>query len=386
MIMEALTALFRAVDSLFMAITIGIGGLFGTFNIDIPLFTAYAPAPTPAITEPITATTDTIQASPAPKTTPKKVVIALPVVTKPTEIPSVPNPLPPTPSIAYEVLNADTRAALVNILCLASGGSGVGSVSGSGITIDPRGIILTNAHIGQFFLLKDYPVQGSIECTVRIGSPAQPRYHAELLYLPPAWVDSNAIQLKAEKAMGTGEHDYAFLRITDTTNPEASLPSSFPAVSVANSDPEIGESVLIAAYPAGFLDGSTIERNLYASSVVTVVQKLFTFDAAGFIDAVSVGGTVVSQGGSSGGAVVRTTDGKVLGIIATATAGATTGDRDLRAVITAHINRSLVAQGKGSIEGLLAKDPATEAANFALHIAPAERQKLIDVLQSKNSN
>jgi len=379
--MEVLMTVFRAIDLFFMTVTIALGSLLLSFNIDFPPLTAYVPKEAPsAITAPITSTTVSINA-----TTTKPVSKPATVKATPASLPLAPAPAPTTQTtkpvaIDFEKINADTRAALVNILCIARSGSGVGSVSGSGAIIDSRGIILTNAHIAQFFLLKDYPTEDSVECTIRTGSPAEPRYHAELLYLPPAWVDANAAQLKAEKPLGTGEHDYAFLRITSTTNPNNSLPASFPSISITTEDPNIGEDVLLAAYPAGFLDGATIERDLYITSAFTVVQKLFTFDQNGFIDVISIGGTIVSQGGSSGGAVVRGKDGKIISLISTATAGATTSDRDLRAIMLSHINRSLTQQGKGSIENLLSTNPTEEALNFATNIAPNERQKLISVL------
>lgn len=378
--MEVFSTLFRIIDSLFMAVTIGLGTLLLALNITFPPLTSHIPAnPPPAITEPITSTTVSLETD-APTeievVEEEESLTQLPVATAPAA--TTPPPASTLPTVDYETLNINARAALVNILCISK--SGVGSISGSGTIIDPRGIILTNAHIGQFFLLKDYLSPNNVECTIRTGSPAVPKYHAELIYLPPAWVDANADQLKAEKAMGTGEHDYAFLRITSTTAPGGTLPASFPSLSTAPSDPTIGEEVLLAAYPAGFLEGTSIERDLYITSAFTVVQKLFTFDEQGFIDVVSIGGTVVSQGGSSGGTVVRSRDGTLLGIITTATAGATTGDRDLRAIVVTHINRSMAEQGAGSIFELLAKDPATTAANFAADIAPHERQKLIEAL------
>ncbi len=375
--MEVLTIILQAIDSFVTALLIGVSSLLGTFYP-----TSLPPPPNEStITRPITHTTVSIEAPAASKQAvePKKESPApLPIAT--TQQSPTPPATPSGATIAYEKINTESRAALVNILCIAKSGSGIGSVSGSGVIVDSRGTILTNAHIAQFFLLKDYPSPNSVDCVVRTGSPAEPKYHAELLYLPPAWIEENASQLKAEKPMGTGEHDYAFLRITGTINPEGSLPSSFPALSIAIDDPIIGEEALLAAYPAGFLDGTSIERDLYITSAFTVIQKLFTFDEKGFIDVVSIGGTVVSQGGSSGGAVVRAKDGKVLGLIATATAGATTGDRDLRAIVLSHVNRSLAAQGKGGVGALLAKNPIEEATNFATTLAPGEKEKLIQAL------
>src|SRR3989344_8619427 len=111
------------------------------------------------------------------KTTVKKEVLTKPIVQE-----ALPKSTVPTKS--QEQINIETRAALVNILCTSR--TGINGISGSGIIVDSRGVILTNAHVGQYFLLRDYINPGNITCTVRIGSPAQERYTATLLYLPPA--------------------------------------------------------------------------------------------------------------------------------------------------------------------------------------------------------
>jgi hypothetical protein len=216
-----------------------------------------------------------------------------------------------------------------------------------------------------------------------MGSPAQPLYTLELLYLPPAWVSTNASQLISNNPIGTGENDYAFLRITGTVSPSVPLPASFPALAPYVGDADTGESTLLVAYPAGFLDGATIEMNLFVSSAFTTVKKLFSFDDAPNVDLISIGGTIVSQSGSSGGAVVRTQDGALIGIIATATVADTTAERDLRAITMGHINRSLAHAGKGSIAELLLGDLGMKAADFRATVAPGEQQKLLDVLNNR---
>ncbi|MSR70737.1 serine protease [Candidatus Kaiserbacteria bacterium] len=287
--------------------------------------------------------------------------------------------LPPiVPTKSQEQINVETRAALVNILCLTK--TGIHGVSGSGVIIDSRGVILTNAHIGQYFLLRDYLTPGNVECTVRIGSPAERRYTAKLLYLPPLWVADNAAQLKASVATGTGEHDYAFLMLTGTTDPSATLPSSFPHLVMENSYPDVGDEMLLASYPAGFLSGELIEKSLYASSAVAYTTRLFSFDDSQRVDLFSIGGTVLSQAGSSGGAVVRLTNGKLAGLIATATTGESTGERDLRAVTLSHINTSLGVQGQGGITALLTGNLYPKITTFETSIAPLERAVLIKAL------
>lgn len=284
------------------------------------------------------------------------------------------------PAIDSEVLNNQTRTALVNILCISKGGGSIHSISGSGVFVDNRGVVLTNAHIGQYFLLKDYPTQGNVDCTIRTGSPAQNQYRATLIYLPPSWITANGSQILSESAMGTGEDDYAFLLVTSSTGPTP-LPTSFPYLPMTIAEPDVGTGMFLAAYPAGFLGGIDIEKNLYASSAYAVVTKLFTFGENLNIDLVSIGGTVVSQGGSSGGAMVRQSDGELSGLIANATVGETTADRDLRAITLAHINRSLTNHDQGGITTLLSQDLIKATNTFASSIAPGELEVLKKIIK-----
>ena len=290
------------------------------------------------------------------------------------------SPVSTTPTKSQEQINEETRDALVNILCLPQTGLSTG-ISGSGVIVDGRGVILTNAHIAQYFLLRDYLQPGNVTCTVRTGSPAQAMYTATLLYLPPAWVAANAAQLKSAQAVGTGEQDFAFLLITGRTDPAAALPPSFPHLAMDRAYADIGDPMLLAAYPAGFLGAETVQKSLYASSAIAYVTQLFSFSASKNIGLFSVGGTVVSQGGSSGGAAVRLRDGTLAGIIVTETPAATTGERDLRALALSHIDDALTASGNGGIVGLLMGDLSAKAAVFNTTIAPSETALLEAVLK-----
>lgn len=302
---------------------------------------------------------------------------------KPTSVTPVPAPAVPLPiplKTPAEV-NTEARGALVNILCVGKASGYLRPASGSGVIVDSRGIILTNAHLGQFFLLKDYPVADSIECLIRTGSPATAKYRATLLYFPTAWIEKNASQIVLDTPTGTGENDYAFLLITQSSDPVASLPASFPHLSISTTEPNEGDTVLLAAYPAGFLEGASIVLNLYPTSTFTLVEKLFYFTNNTNVDLFSIGKTIVSQSGSSGGAVVRLQDGSLTGIITTATEGKSTQQRDLRAITLAHIDRSLRAAGEGGVDGFLSGDIVKKSADFNSATAPSLRQTLIDVLE-----
>lgn len=290
-----------------------------------------------------------------------------------------PVPATTTTPTSFSEVNTNTAQALVNILCAQNNNSAVGSITGSGVMIDPRGVIITNAHVAQFFLLKDYPTEKSLTCTIRTGSPARPMYTAELLYIPPIWISEHAGDIIITDPKGTGENDYAFLRITGRTDPNAELPASFPHLPVdTNADIKTGGEVLVAAYPAGFLGGISIQKDLFAVSSIATIGERFTFDT-NTVDLFSTGGTVVSQGGSSGGAAVSQ-DGTLIGLIVTSTRADTTAERDLRAITLAHINRSLFAYANTSLEALLFGDITLRARLFNIGTAPTLTNILTDAL------
>ncbi len=285
-------------------------------------------------------------------------------------------------AISPNILNEQTRAALVNIICTIQSSGSINPISGSGVIIDSRGIILTNAHVAQFFLLRDYPGKDNVQCVVRVGSPARAMYTAELLYLPTAWVDANASQITSSAPTGTGENDFAFLRITGTTNPNGSMPPEFPHLPMNIGDPQPQDQMLLAAYPAGFLEGANILTNLYQTSAYATVGAVYVFNSSDtWIDLFSIPGSMVSQSGSSGGAAVRTDTGALTGIITTDTSATTTAGRDLRAVSLDHVEHSLSVVGLGGMLGLLSGDVKAKSAQFNTTVAPVLAQKLIKFLK-----
>jgi hypothetical protein len=283
------------------------------------------------------------------------------------------------PALSQSDVNSMARAALVNIVCTSQSGGVQYFITGSGVLVSGTGVILTNAHAAQYFLLNEGVAKE--DCVIRTGSPAQPTYHAELLYLPPAWITANAKQITADVGTGTGEHDYAFLRITGTTDPRGTVPTSLPHLPLTLNEPERTEPILIASYPAGYLKSIAVESNLYQSTAITTVQEVYAFDSEGNADIVSLGSPIVAQAGSSGGGVVRMYDGAVQAIVAIATEGASTNTRELRGITLSHIDRSLRAQGMGGLVALLSGDLKQKAADFAATTAPAERQQLLNALK-----
>ncbi len=275
--------------------------------------------------------------------------------------------------VEFDEINKKVRGALVNILCSANGNT-LNPLSGSGVLISEKGVILTNAHIGQYFLLPEY-----IDCVIRVGSPAHPEYKAKLIYISNEWMIENAVQINQPNPLGTGENDYALLLITERIASPDPLPQ-FSSLSLFLGSVGPNEYILAGSYPAGFLGGSAILQNLYAVSSVARVKEVFTFEA-NTADLISIGGTVVSQKGSSGGAAVNK-DGLLAGLIVTATDADKTADRDLRAITLNHIDRSLSNETGTNLLSLLAKDLVVEQQKFESDLAPNHKQKLIDILEN----
>lgn len=274
---------------------------------------------------------------------------------------------------AIEQLNVSSYtptpgSALVNILCFTKEKSPLSPISGSGIIIDKRGVILTTAHIAQYFLLEEYA-----ECVIRQGAPAVSRYQAELLYISPVWVTENRHLIGNTVSQGTGENDYAFLRIITgggdflyiPPDPEASVIK----VTVDGDGNEIEEvdldvemRVSVLAYPSEFLESTNILQHLLPISTQAVITKLFTFDDQ-TLDLLSLQGTPLAQQGSSGGGVVGR-GGYLKALVVSSTHDGPLRDRELRAITLGHINRSLEKDLGKDIHEFLSEDLHTTAISF----------------------
>lgn len=276
--------------------------------------------------------------------------------------------------------NEEVRNALVNIICTTDGAGPFNPVSASGVMIDPEGVIITNAHVGQYYLLKNYPTPNFVECIIRTGSPAVPMYTSELLFIPPSWVRDNAQKIDDETPTGNGEHDYALVRITGTVNPSGQLPASFATLPVALNAPETGDKLVVAGYPAGFLGGITVQKELYAASANATIGQLYTY-GGNTVDLFSIGGTVVAQQGSSGGAAADS-NGILYGIIVTSSDAPDTASRDLRAISTNYIVRDFEKESGTSLENFLSGNLAETARLFNLTVAPTLSKAITNVLDN----
>lgn len=327
--------------------------------------TATTSAPVPSITPAMPPARPTPQAPikvpAAPTTMPAPVVVA-------------PLPAPePSPETPESTALAKARAASVNILCTASG-SVVHGMSGSGIIIDPRGIIMTVAHVGQYYLLSDYPSLGTISCTVRTGSPAHAAYTARPIYISERWIARNPSTLVTQAPKGSGEDDFAFLAITGSAT-GTPLPSSFSYAPLAKVDPKKGETVVMAAYPAQTLTTAQIQSALPLTSATSTVRDRYTFNTTS-IDVVSLAGNTAAQTGSSGGGVLNLT-GQVLGLITTSSTEGPYASRTLHAITPGHIRRSFNAETGDSLDSFLSKNSIADLLSSFLPFASALRSDLV---------
>lgn len=254
------------------------------------------------------------------------------------------------------------RAALVNIICYAPTGGKVRSISGSGIFIDPKGIILTNAHIAQYFLLADL----DISCTIRTGGPAVNAYKAELIYISPSWINANSTILTQSNPIGTGEYDFAFLGVTGSAT-SAPLPSSFPYIPLGSKTPPSTSPVVIASYGAQFLESSQIQSSLYPTIVFGSIKDIFTF-AVNSIDVLALGGSAAAQEGSSGGGVADAS-GNLVGTITTSTVEGSTDTRSLAAITASYIRSQYAREMNSSLDDLLEASVEASVADFAPEIS-----------------
>ena len=272
--------------------------------------------------------------------------------------------------------------AIVNILCTFTTDEYVRTTTGTGFFIDPDGVIITNAHVAQFLLLEETSELGESECVVRSGNPAAPTYRAELLYLPPSWVQENAGVMHQAVPMSTGERDYALLYASETID-NSPLPARFPALGFENSllpVSTIGESVVAAGYPAGNLLENGPSADLIPQLASTTVSELYTF-GSNHADVFSIRGSAVGEQGASGGPVLNT-EGNAIGMIVTRGDDQVDGPGSLRAITFSHIEQTIFEETGFSLARNVGGNLPYRADIFAETLTPF----LLTLLQQESTN
>jgi len=320
----------------------------------------------PAIIPPVATSTsaDSVpEKSVSPKAKPPASVA--PIVTAPISSPIVATSSSKNTNQSLDTSATTLRDALVNIICYAPSGNAFHSISASGVIIDPKGIILTNAHVAQYFLLADR----GVSCTIRSESPAANRYNAALVYISPTWLQANATVLTESLPNGTGENDFALLAISKSIT-RTPLPLSFPFVPLATTPPAAGTPVVIASYGAQFLISSQIQSSLFPIIVFGSVKDIFTF-RRNTVDVFALGGSVAAQEGSSGGGVVDAS-GALIGTITTSTISGATDTRSLGAITSSYIRAEYANETGSALDLLLSETTKTSIADFAPRIPALE--------------
>jgi len=298
---------------------------------------------------------------PEPESTSKKTEVAsVPTATVQKTVAPTPPP-PPQPTQAdFDVTANVLRAALINILCI-SHDPRIHSTSGSGVIVDPRGVIITNAHIAQYFLLAEDPSL-QVTCTIRTGGPAKPSYRARLMFISPSWVNTNVGVLSKTHPTGNGEGDFAFLAITESIT-STPLPTTYPFIPLAKGEADADEPIVIGSYAAQFLTANEVQSALYPTIVFGTVKAIFTFTER-TIDVVALGGSAAAQEGSSGGGIARA-PGSLAGVITTSTIEGNTSTRNLSGITASYIRRNYTAETGSTLEDLFAKSPSEAVNDFA---------------------
>jgi S1-C subfamily serine protease len=322
-------------------------------------------ATTTATTTPVVPAPKKVAETPAKVAKPAAPKPATPVAVQASAPVAPPAPLVSSGNASLDVTATALRAALVNIVCYAPASSVVHSISGSGIFIDAKGIILTNAHIAQYFLLADR----GVSCTIRGGNPAVDEYKAALIYISPLWLRVNATVLTQSAPIGTGEYDFALLAITKSATGSAA-PDTFPYVPLAHLPPPSGTPVVIATYGAQFLETSQIRSSLYPTVVFGSVKDIFTFNL-NTVDVLALGGSAAAQEGSSGGGVANAA-GELIGTVTTSTVQGDTASRSLDAITASYIRAEYAREMNLSLDVLLSQPIAQSVSEFSTQMPALE--------------
>lgn len=270
---------------------------------------------------------------------------------------------------------ATALEALVNIYCMYTTDEYMRTTTGTGYFIHRDGIILTNAHVAQFLLLEG--IEGSTECMIRTGDPAEPTYEADLLYISPAWVQKHADLIVQAHPQGTGERDYALLYVVSGLDNKP-MPRYFPAVSIDTELLKVSSldsSVSAAGYPAEKLFAeSDGEAKLIPRQATTTITELMTF-GSNYADIFTISGSPIGEQGSSGGPVVNEA-GAAIGLISTRGDDELFGVGSLRAITLSYIDRTIQQETGFTLQQNLGGNLPFRSQLFKDTLVPFLRQML----------
>lgn len=258
----------------------------------------------------------------------------------------------------------------VNILCTRKVGNVTSLITGSGVIISSSGLVLTNSHVAQYFLLKDY----GYDCTLRRENIPLYGFNAKPVYISEKWIENNYKQILNSSPTGTGKYDYALLMITGNTNPTIALPK-FPALKIntANEFLDIGDTITVSGYPGIVSYSIEIAKNGKLQTEKVKVKDVFTL-GDNTVDVISSTDTVLAQRGSSGGGVFK--NNELGGIIVSTNDGSSAGKYVVNVLTLDYINREIKNETGKTLSSFVSVDLSQASANFD-SVAPHLTQLLM---------
>ncbi|OGG41428.1 hypothetical protein A2837_02860 [Candidatus Kaiserbacteria bacterium RIFCSPHIGHO2_01_FULL_46_22] len=265
----------------------------------------------------------------------------------------------------------DLAEAIVNIYCTTKTSDYKKIISGTGFFISDRGVVLTNAHVGQFLLLEKYTDGSETNCQIKTGESATAAYEVDLLYISPTWLIEHADLISDPAPQGTGENDFALLYVTSTVS-ETKLPGRFPYLPPSTNSLSTeyqNESVILVGYPQ-----SAVSSGLRITSTTTITN-LYTFDS-GYADVITLASSPLGHKGASGGPVIDHL-GRAIGVITTKDSGSTI----LNAITLSHIDRALKNETGFDLATTLQGNLAFKAQIFNETVSPILQKLLTNNLE-----